>query len=222
MRFVVGVLVALLAPPAHADDCDPTCRIAKVRDLLERGEAKAARDQLVALYAETKQADLLFALGQVELQLESYEAAIGHYEQFIATNPPEDQRSLAEQAIGAARMRMAEPKVKLLEPPPPLPPPPRRFERRWDLADTVLVIAGGAALAAGGGLLYNANQIGNDASGTLGDYDDRLEHARIRRFSGVAAIAGGVMAIGVAVVRWRIDRTEVTAGPAGVMVGRRW
>jgi tetratricopeptide (TPR) repeat protein len=228
------IVVALLATTAHADEpvpspgepCPLTCRVAKVRDLLARDEVTAARDELVKVYQLYPDPQLLFALGQVELQLGNNEAAIGYYERFIATDPSEDQIALAQQAIGAARMRLAQPKDKPVEPPPPLPPAPRRYERRWDTAGTVIVIAGGAAILAGGGLLYNAHQIGNDTSGTLAEYDDRLEHAQFRRFAGVGIAAAGAIALGVALVRWRFDRTEVAASPsaggATVSVSRRW
>jgi len=221
----VAIAVALLATPAGADEpdvCVTDCRIERVRGLLERGEAATARTELLALYEDTKQPELLFAIGQVELQLGNFEAAIGYYERFLATNPSEDQISLAQQAIGAARMRITEPKVTPIEP----PPPPPRFERHWGATNTVLVVLGGAAIVAGGGLLYHAHQLGNDDGGTLAEYDDRLEHAQARRLAGFGIAAAGAIAVGVALVRWRFDRTEVIAspGPSGVTVsvGRRW
>lgn len=222
------VIVALVAGSARAEpdaslDCDTACRIDKIRLHLDRGEKLVARTELLALYEETKQADLLFALGQVELQLEHYEAAIGYYERYIATAPGEDQIALAQQAIGAARMKITQPKREPDRRPPPLPIP-RVYERRWDVPDTVLVAAGGVAILAGGALLGSAHQLGTDESGTLSQYDDRLEHARTRRFAGIAVAAAGTIAIAAAFARFGLDRTEVTpvTGGAAVSIGGRW
>lgn len=213
--FRVLAVVAWLAAPAHADEpCELPCHVAKVRELLASGEAIAARDELVRLHAQYAQAELLFALGQVELQLENYEAAITYYERFIATNPGEDQVSLAQQAIGAARMAIARPKT---DPRPIVVAPPPKFERRWNGFGTLLVVTGAASLVTGGALLYNAHQLGNDTSGTIGEYDDRLEHAEARRVTGYAFGAAGVLAVAVALVRWRFDLTP----SAGSIAGRR-
>ncbi|MEO8699926.1 MAG: tetratricopeptide repeat protein [Kofleriaceae bacterium] len=220
------LLIALAASTARAepDACDFDCKIVAIRAQLERGEAAAARDALLALHADTARPELLFALGQVELQLGHYEAAIRYYEQFIASEPGEDQIALAQQAIGAARMKITLPPPQ--KPPPPPPIVPRVFARRWDLPDTVLVAVGGAAIVTAGALLYNANTVGNDTSGTLAEYDARQDHAHTRRFAGIAAAAGGTIAIAIAFVRLGFDQTEVsaapTAGGATVVVGRRW
>jgi hypothetical protein len=64
----------------------------------------------------------LFALGQVELNLGHFAKAIDYYERFIASEPGAEQTALAQQAIGAARAKLAE------KPPvvaPPRPPPHR-------------------------------------------------------------------------------------------------
>jgi len=190
----VAIVVALLATPAGADEpdvCITDCRIERVRGLLERGEAATARTELLALYEDTKQPELLFAIGQVELQLGNFEAAIIYYERFLATNPSEDQISLAQQAIGAARMRITQPKLTPVERVLP-PPPPPRFERTWGAANTVLVVLGGAAILGAGGLLYHAHQLGNDDGGTLAEYDDRLEHAQARRLAGFGIAAAAI------------------------------
>jgi tetratricopeptide (TPR) repeat protein len=226
---ITGALVLLLAATsARADEPEPEsrpcgipCLIAKARDKLKHGDAAGARDDLLTAYALVPQPALLFALGQVELELGNNTAAIRYYEQFIASEPGEEQVALAQQAIGAARMRIARP-VEKTKPDPPKP----RIEHRWRIENTGLVLLGGAALAVAGGLLYTANLQGNDASGTLKEFDDRLDQARTLRLTGVGVAAAGGLAIGLAVVRWRLDRTEVRAGPtpggATVTVGRRW
>jgi tetratricopeptide (TPR) repeat protein len=220
------LLVAVLAGSAHADqECELACRVEHVRGLLARGETMAAREELVKLHAQYADPQLLFALGQVELKLGNFDAAIDYYERFIATNPGPDHVGLAQQGIGAARAEMIRPKPKL-DPPPPLPvvpPAPPRFERRWDLGDTILLATGGASLVAGGVLIGHAYRLGNDTSGTLAEYDDRLEHAESRRITGIVLAGAGALAIGIAVARWRLDRTLVIeATPNQLTVSGRW
>ena len=214
------VAVAILAAHAHAgvpvtESCAAECRIETIRGMLERGDHQGARRELIALYDQTQRPELLFALGQVELQLGDYQAAIGYYERFIASKPSEDQIALAQQAIGAARMNITQPKPKQ-----------SRYEHRWNTVDTVIVVAGAATIVAGGGLAFHAYQLGSDAGGTLADYDNRVSSARRQRIAGASATAAGALAIGFAIARWRLDRTEVTVGPtphgATVTVARRW
>ena len=223
------VLAAMVAStPARAQPrvpegpgCSTPCLVAKAREKLKHGDAAGARDILLTAYALIPQPALLFALGQVELELGNNTAAIRYYEQFIASEPGDEQVALAQQAIGAARMRIAQP-VEKRKPDPPKP----RVEHRWRIENTGLVLLGGAAIAVAGGLLYTANLQGNDASGTLKEFDDRLDQARTLRLTGVGVAAAGGLAIGLAVLRWRLDRTEVRAAPtpggATVTVGRRW
>ena len=217
------LVVAIVATHANADQpaprpddtCDFDCRIERIRGMLERGDRLAARRELIALYDETRRPELLFALGQVELQLGDYQQAIEFYERFIATNPGDDQIAIAQQAIGAARMKITQPKPTTI-----------RYERRWDRIDTVIAAVGGAAIAVGGGVMFRANQLGNDASGTLGDYADRQDRARTYRIAGASATAAGAIALGIALVRWRFDHSELVVDPAArgatVTVGVKW
>lgn len=218
--FVVAALGASAsAGEPQGPTCPTSCHVDKARALLRKGDAAGARAELTTAYAIDPEPALLFALGQVELELKNYTAAITYYERFIATDPGEDQVALAQQAIGAARMGIA-------QPPPKPPKPTTRVERRWHVENTGLVVLGGAAIAVGGGLVYYAYREGSDTSGTLRDYDDRLDQARTLRLTGVGVAAAGTLAISLAIVRWRLDRTEIrlapTTGGATVAVGHRW
>src|SRR5262245_20944396 len=124
--------IALGVCPVYADEpCNTECRITRARSLLEHGDAKAARTELATAYKSDPRPDLLFALGQVELNLGNFQVAIDYYEKFIATGPGEEQVSLAEQGIGAARLRLSQPEGsepdKQIAPPNPItivtPPP---------------------------------------------------------------------------------------------------
>ena len=225
-RGIASLILIGVASNALAEQpgppCAVECRVAKARELLEAGNATDARVELLAAYELEPQPALLFALGQVELKLGNYDAAIGYYDRFIATGPSEDQVALAQQALGAARMQLTAPRVE------PVPPAPR-FEHRWNLENTGLVILGGAAIAMGSALLVSAHRRGNDRSGTLADYEHRLDLARTQRLTGIGVASAGASAIVVAIVRWRLDQTRLpeiraTAVPGGgtVSVERRW
>ena len=165
--------------------------------------------------SSTPRPELLFALGQLEFNLHHYQAAIDYYERFEATQPTAEQAALAEQAIGAARAELSRPPPA--PPRPPAPPP----HRQWDGVDTALAAFGGLAIAAGGGLLFEAVHLSNNASGTLADYDHRLDTARHVRLAAGISAGAGVAAIGVALLRWRfhfVESVEIQASPTGAVV----
>jgi len=234
--------IALGVCPVYADEpCNTECRITRARSLLEHGDAKAARSELVSAYKSDPRPDLLFALGQVELNLGNFQVAIDYYEKFIATEPGEEQVSLAEQGIGAARLRLSQPEgsepEKQIVPPNPITivaPPPVGVQQRyvtrpreWDRENTGLVALGGAAMAGGGVLLYYAQHQADDHTGTLSEYDGRLHDARITRLTGAGVATAGVLVIGAALVRWRMSGgVDVIAaagtGSAAMAIGGRW
>ena len=223
--LIAVIEVALATGDARAQDCDTECRIARARTLIERGDAKTARGELEIAYRNDPRPDLLFALGQVELNLGNCQVAIGYYEKFISSEPGDKEVSLAEQAIGACRMKLA-------QPPPPLPPPSPPVvvvqqqvvqRRHWDIENTGIVALGGLAIVGGAGLIYYAQTQANDRSGTLSDYDGRLSDARTTRLTGIGVASAGALAIGAAFLRWRLaTHAELVAAPNAVAVRRTW
>lgn len=170
----------------------------RVRKMFEEGDYEGAKKELLRIYEVAPNGRVLFALGQAELNLGNYETAIDYYEKFIATEPGPEEVALAQQAIGAARLKLSEPKPppeKPIEPPPPVEKPPE--EKRWTLTHTGLVAFGGAALLVGGGLLLYSRSLGNDRSGTLSQYDERVDQARSTRWTGIGVVAAGTLLIGV-------------------------
>ena len=222
MLIAMGAIETVSAQPSAVDG-----RIAKARELVERREFTAARAELQAAFAIEARPELLFALGQVELNLGNYPEAIAYYERFIATAPGADQIALAQQAIGAARMR-------IVTPPPKQPPPITRiverpqpvYRHQWRLENTGLVALGGAMIVASGVLFVHAGRLGDDRSGSLADYDARIELARSERLGGIALGALGATAVAIAIVRWRLDRTEVgvllSSGTAALSASTTW
>ncbi|MEO8843995.1 MAG: tetratricopeptide repeat protein [Kofleriaceae bacterium] len=202
---LVILLVALGAIPARAqtpaEDPVYAAHVANARELYTRGDLVHAREELLAAYAIDPAADLLFGLGQVEFNLKHYAKAIDYYEQFMTTNPDGEREALAQQAIGAARIELRRP------PPPPPPPPPHR---EWDGVDTTLVAGGGLLGAGGAALLYDAHHLSLDHTGTLHQYDGRIHHAQIARWTAVGGFAAGAAAISVAILRWRLHLVDTT------------
>ena len=213
-RAVLCLTVLALAAPAGADELTADTHLARARDAHASGDFATARAELLAAYTLEARPELLFALGQAELNLGNYETAIDYYEKFIATSPGDDQVALAQQAIGAARMRRVQPSLR---PPVVTEPVPERpvvmHRRRWKIEDTGLVALGGIAVALGGGLAIYSRDLANDRSGTLADYDARLANARTTRGTGIGIASGGALLVTVALIRWRLrpDGVAVTA-----------
>jgi tetratricopeptide (TPR) repeat protein len=216
MRCTLAVLlVAMTTATVRADDAVP----AQIRELYARGDYAGARELLLKQYAKDAQPALLFALGQVELNLGHYQAAIDYYEKFIASGPSDEQVALAQQAIGAARIQMTAAPKRAEAPAVVRRTPPRR----WYTDDTGCVALGGAAVLLGGGVLAYSQHLGNDTSGSLSQFADRLEQARSTRWTGVGIASAGALLIGVTVVRWRLrPDSEVIVSPTGASVVARW
>lgn len=224
MRAACTLVIALaVLGTAHADDPveAPTspqppdaATMTRIRDLHEAKDWIGLRAELLRAYGITPHPSLLFALGQAELNLENFEAAIDYYDRFIATNPPAEQVDLAQQGKGAARIGIANRK-------------PRRH-RYWTGQDTALVALGGVAIGTGVGLFAYGRHLGNDHSGSLADYDARTDRARSLQWSGAAAATAGLATIGFTLIRWRLrpEDGEVTATAsatgASVTVSGRW
>ncbi len=225
---VATLLVALLvAPGAGAQPGSEPApetvdqHLARVRELYDKGDFARARDELIAAYQLDARPELLFALGQVELNLGHFQKAIEYYEQFLASGPAADQVALAQQAIGAARARLAEkPSVVV----PPGPPP----HHEWDATDTGIALLGATAVGIGAGLFAYGRQLAGDRSGTLSAYNHRLSQAATAQWVGVGCAAAGVLAIAAAVLRWRVHLVDTELQPiaaprtAGLAWVRRW
>jgi tetratricopeptide (TPR) repeat protein len=221
--LLVASLLALASARGSADSdpspLDETATLERVREHFARGEYVEAKALLEAAYAASSSPALLFALGQVSFNLGELRTAITYYERFLATNPEPDQAALAQQAIGAARGRLAAP-----PPPPPRPEPPpvvrTHVVHPWSRLYTGLAIGGSVALVAGGGLIVHGHGLGDDESGTLADYERRLERSRTEQSVGLALGIGGLAVAASAFVLWRVrSETRVIVTPAEQSAG---
>ncbi len=162
-----------------------------------------ARDELLAAYQLDPRPALLFALGQVELNLGHPKEAIAYYERFKQTNPPPDQAALAEQAIGAARLVLERP------PPRPVAPPPPPH-REWDGVDATIASIGGVSVIASGLLLIESSRLADDRSGSLATYAHRIDRAHLARDSAFGCAGAGVLMLGAALVRYQFHLVDTT------------
>ncbi len=197
--------LALLAPAARADDTVDD-HVARARAAHDRGDFAQAREELLAAYQLEQRPALLFALGQVELNLGHYKEAIDYYERFKATNPPPDQAALAEQAIGAARLVLERPPPRVLPPAPPPAPP----HREWDGFDATLATIGGVSMIASGLLFAESSRLADERSGSLATYAHHVDQAHLARDSAFGCAGAGVLVLGAALLRYELHLVDTT------------
>ena len=101
--LIPAVVIAGLGGLSRADSSDATQKaaqhIARATTLHQEGAFGEALDELKTAYALHPQPPLLFAMGQLHVQLGECTQAITYYERFLATGPARSQASLATQAI---------------------------------------------------------------------------------------------------------------------------
>jgi hypothetical protein len=78
-------------------------------------------------------------------------------------------------------------------------------------------------------LFIGGRQLANNTSGSLTDYDRRVDRARVLQWSAAGLGAAGLVTAGIAVLRWRLrpeDGYEVRATASGseasFTVSGRW
>jgi tetratricopeptide (TPR) repeat protein len=222
------VICALASPRAYADEPSPDGPpdiIGRAVKALEAGRLVEARDLFRTAYQLSPQPKILFALGQVEFNLDNFAAAVDYYQKFLDTNPEPREAALAQQAIGAARARLAAPVPQVIERPPP------RYERDWDVWSTSLVTVGGAAAITGVLVLVHGYRMGQEVR--VGEpanlYRDRLDRSKRWQWTGLGVASAGTLIVGAALVRFAVHTVEVapiapgpSPGAMGLALERAW
>jgi tetratricopeptide (TPR) repeat protein len=225
--IVVVSALALAAGRAHAEEPQPEGPpdiVKRAAKALEEGRYEEARGLFITAYSLTPQPKILFALGQVEFNLENFPAAVDYYQKFLDSNPEPREAALAQQAIGAARARLAAPPPRVIEKEMPAP----TFERDWDGWNTSLVVVGGAAAIAGAVVLIHGYRMGREVRTmeTARLYGDRLERSKRWQWTGLGVASAGTLIATAALVRFAVHRVEVApiASPetVGLVVGHAW
>jgi tetratricopeptide (TPR) repeat protein len=97
--------------------------VARATELHQQGELAQALVELKTAYALDPRPPLLFAMGQLHVQLGECPQAITYYERFLSTSPPPPQASLASQAIDTCKTH-----PPIVEPRPQAPAAPEPAE----------------------------------------------------------------------------------------------
>jgi hypothetical protein len=227
-------LVLVLALAEGARDPDVVAGEAAYRE----GRWDDASVAFDAAYRRSGNPTFLYTRAQVERKAGRCDVAIGLFEKFLATGPPEAAGKAAQEYLDECRASVAV--ADPVEPPPPrveidpvdsLPPddPPKRWPK--DPLAITLVATGGVAMAAGAGLLafaFRGMRLANTARNDR-EYARNVERARSMQISGATLLPLGVaLAIGGA-VRWEVlakrersRRVAVGVSPRGIAIAGRF
>lgn len=128
------LLTGVLVLPAHAladSKAEAKQHLDRATQLHKDGKLAESLDELKTAFALDPQPQLLFAMGQIHVQLGQCAQAITYYERFLATKPSGELARVTNEAIEACKtnpppaVEPTKPEPATPEPPPePTPPPP--------------------------------------------------------------------------------------------------
>lgn len=123
IRHVILVLVVIASPTLAIADVSPVAKehMAKAAEAHARGDLEEALGELETAYLLEQLPELLYAMGQVNVQRGRCDLAIGFYERYLDTKPVGRSRLDAKDAIATCRKRLASPPEPLA--PQPVPEP---------------------------------------------------------------------------------------------------
>ncbi|MBA2541682.1 MAG: hypothetical protein H0V17_18715 [Deltaproteobacteria bacterium] len=248
LTIVVATSLMLASSGALADDAKAAAKmhVASARTLHAEQRYIEALAELEAAYTLDPQPGLLFALGQLHVQLDRCERALSFYRRFLASKPKAEQAAVAREAIEACKNprpaaekpttpRPIAPPVTVPEVPTPPAARPQELSlpvrtttqshRRARRAGIGLAVAGvGAAVGSfvlyrgAGGLRDRA-----DAATTYEEYEDGIARSDRRYTSSVIAGAIGVAAITAGAIVLTVRRRDtVQVTPTGRGATVRW
>jgi tetratricopeptide (TPR) repeat protein len=226
-------LLALAPSTAFADaKAEAKIHIDKATAFHGDGKFKQALDELTLAYALDPKPELLYAIGQVHVQLGNCTEAIAFYERFLTTKPAAGPTAAAKEAIQSCKSAAPpEPKpdpkpdpvpdpkpdpepVKDPEPPPNQPPPkpetpPSTGGSPWykDVIGDVLV-SGGIVSGVLGVVFYTQMSAKLDdaedrsKTTTIAEHDALRDEARSKRNLALGFGIGGVALVGAGIVRY--------------------
>lgn len=231
--------LSLMAPPGGTESMNP-----RARDLLlegiaayDAGEHDLAVEAFRRAYAIDPRPPIVYAWAQAERQSGNCEAAVGLYQLFLDTGPPELQRQAAETNLQSCQEALSadEPQTGPAEPtqaPPVASPPPvdesapprpgdHASPRRPSATAITLLAGSGVATVVAAGL-FGAAQVKVVDQRDAGNYEnfDRLddEIRSLRIGAGVAAgVTVGLLATGIAVLVVHRRRSEAMVRVAPIL-----
>ncbi len=236
--LIPAVCIAAAAPAAA--DVDGAIEAAKVR--AAAGDYDGALATVRAARQRNDDPDLIFVEAQLLRISGDCGAALERYDEFLARDPPAEDRVEVERYITACEEQVGprpalvtpppdpasmpaptdsptEPRPSGLEPsPPPNPPPATR-----DRVGLALWISGGVLLAGGTGVYASSWVLRGRAERgdpTLDDYLARERRASVLNGVGLATMSVGVAILLAATVRHVIRRRQ--RRESGVLSSFRW
>jgi hypothetical protein len=185
------LLACVLALPTRALADDPKAEakqhVDRATELHTDGKLAESLAELKTAYALDPQPQLLFAMGQVHVQLGECAQAISYYERFLSTKPAAAIADVTNEAIDACKTNpppaIDQPKPEPVTPPQPSDPRPaaappihlaatRTTTEPW-YSDRVGVglVAGGVVSGVVGILLWHSARGDRDVADTTGNYE---------------------------------------------------
>jgi tetratricopeptide (TPR) repeat protein len=222
-------LLTLAAAPglARADaKAEAQTRLEHATELYKAGKYAEALNELTVAYTLDPRPEMLYAIGQMHVQLGDCRQAILFYERFLSTHPDTVPADAATEAIETCKTTPdAIPKPGPTPPTgsdskimPPPPPPERPAPWYTDKLGVVL-LGGGVVLGAVGGATYASARADLDDAGAAPDYQrhaDLVDRAHGKRT--IAAVLGvaGIGLASAAVVRYVLVRRSSAHATVGV------
>lgn len=225
--FLIAACVLALPHAAHADDSKAEAKqhVDRATQLHKDGKLADSLDELKTAYALDPQPQLLFAMGQIHVQLGECPQAIVYYERFLATKPGDDAATVTREAIETCKtnpppaIQTRPTPVEAAAPPPPVQAPvatpaataTTSVAPPWyrDYVGDGLV-AGGVVAGVVGIVLYSSALSARDDADHATDYQafsNLVDHAHTERTTAV------VCGIGAAAL--------VTAGAVHLVLAHR-
>lgn len=245
--LLLAALVLALPMRAFAGDpkVEAKMHIDRATELHKSGKPAEALGELVRAYALDPQPQLLYAMGQLHVQLGDCTLAITFYQRFLSTKPAPQLARMANEAIEACHTNPPPPvesapeQAPVIEPTPePLPAPSpvaieRRVEPRPWYADKLGVGLAGAGVVTGvvGIVMWRGARADRDAAdraATYDEFDSLVDRAHTKQTGALVLGIAGVVLIGAGGAHmWLHQREQAvvvapTAGGAAVSWSGRW
>jgi tetratricopeptide (TPR) repeat protein len=245
--LLLAALVLALPMRALAGDpkAEAKAHIERATGLHEDGKPAEALGELVRAYALDPRPQLLYAMGQLHVQLGDCALAITFYQRFLSTKPAAQLARMANEAIEACRTNPPPavaptpehaPAIDAVAEPPPAPPPEaieRRAERSSWYADKLGVGLAGAGVVTGivGIVVWRgarADRDDADRATTYDEFDSLVDRAHTKQTAALVLGVAGVVLIGAGGAHmWLHQREQAvvvapTAGGAAVSWSGRW
>ncbi|MDQ3367731.1 MAG: tetratricopeptide repeat protein [Myxococcota bacterium] len=240
--LLFGAFLAVAAPSAARADAKRAAQshIERATALHGEGNFAAALEELTTAYTLDPRPELLYAIGQVHVQLGNCTQAITFYERFLSTKPAAGPAGAAREAIETCKSAPPtpepEPAVVAPEPTPepraPEPQPPIAEQPAgpgpWytdKLGDAL--VGGGLVLGVASVFFYQGARGKLDDAEAAASYDEHVElvdEAKSKRTLAAGLAVGGVVLVGAGIVRYMLrdkgetSRVAVTPTTSGGLI----